>query len=51
MRTYFSQYYAYTMLVVCCFFVCRSIVKQYRTTTKSFSLYEFKNSSVVYMLK
>ncbi len=38
-------------LAVRCFFVCRFIVKRYCTTTKGFSLNEFKNSPVVYVFK
>lgn len=41
----------YIMLTVRCFFVFRLIVKHYCTTTKGFSLYEFKNSPVVYIFK
>ncbi|SMO84315.1 hypothetical protein SAMN06265218_1177 [Fodinibius sediminis] len=41
----------YTMLAICCFFVCRFIVKCYCTTTKGFSFYEFKNSPVIYIFK
>jgi len=33
------------------FFVYRFIVKRYCTTTKDFSLDEFKNSPVVFILK